>query len=111
MPSLLPVLPDARSTLRHNMAKEATVRKIPTRRCTGCGEHFPKNTLIRVLRTPEGEVVLDLTGKKSGRGAYICKNISCLKKARKARRLETSLECPISAEIYERMEEELTVGE
>ena len=111
MPSLLPVLPDARSTLRHNMAKEATVRKIPTRRCTGCGEHFPKNTLIRVLRTPEGEVVLDLTGKKSGRGAYICKNIACLKKARKARRLETSLECPISAEIYERMEEELTVGE
>ena len=93
------------------MTKEATVRKIPTRRCTGCGEHFPKNTLIRVLRTPEGEVVLDLTGKKSGRGAYICKNIACLKKARKARRLETSLECPISAEIYERMEEELTVGE
>ena len=92
------------------MAKEATVRKIPTRRCTGCGEHFPKNTLIRVLRTPEGEVTLDLTGKKSGRGAYICKNINCFKKARKARRLESSLECPISAEIYDKMEEELTVG-
>ena len=93
------------------MAKEATVRKIPTRRCTGCGEHFPKNTLIRVLRTPEGEVVLDLTGKKSGRGAYICKSAQCLKKARKSRRLETSLECPISNEIYEKMEEELEVGE
>lgn len=86
------------------------VRKIPTRRCTGCGEHFPKNTLIRVLRTPEGEVILDLTGKKSGRGAYICKNATCLKKARKSRRIESSLECSISDEIYEKMEEELTVG-
>ena len=87
------------------------VRKIPTRRCTGCGEHFPKNTLIRVLRTPEGEVVLDLPGKKSGRGAYICKNAACLKKARKSRRIESSLECAISQELYEKMEEELTVGE
>ena len=87
-----------------------TVRKTPTRRCTGCGEHFPKNTLIRVLRTPEGEVVLDLTGKKSGRGAYICKSTSCFKKARKAKRLESSLECPIPEEVYDRMEEELTVG-
>ena len=86
------------------------VRKIPTRRCTGCGEHFPKNTLIRVLRTPEGEVVLDLTGKMSGRGAYICKSAVCLKKARKSRRIESSLECSISEELYEKMEEELTVG-
>jgi len=89
------------------MKNNATVKKIPTRRCTGCGEHFPKNTLIRVLRTPEGEITLDLTGKKSGRGAYICKNASCLKKARKSRRLESSLECPISEELYNRMEEEL----
>ena len=88
----------------------SSVRKIPTRRCTGCGEHFPKNTLIRVLRTPEGEVVLDLTGKKSGRGAYICKSAACLKKARKSRRIENSLECAISEELYEKMEEELTVG-
>ena len=87
-----------------------TVKKIPTRRCTGCGEHFPKNTLIRVLRTPEGEVVLDLTGKKSGRGAYICKNAACFKKARKSRRIETSLECHISEELYNRMEEELDGG-
>ena len=87
-----------------------TVKKIPTRRCTGCGEHFPKNTLIRVLRTPEGEVVLDLTGKKSGRGAYICKNAACFKKARKSRRIETSLECRISEELYNRMEEELDGG-
>ena len=89
---------------------DSPVRKIPTRRCTGCGEHFPKNTLIRVLRTPEGEVILDLTGKKSGRGAYICKNAACFKKARKSRRIETSLGCAISEDLYERMEEELTVG-
>ena len=92
------------------MAENSPVRKIPTRRCTGCGEHFPKNTLIRVLRTPEGEIVLDLTGKKNGRGAYICKNAACLKKARKSRRIETSLECHITDELYTKMEEELTVG-
>ena len=90
--------------------KDTTVKKIPTRRCTGCGEHFPKNTLIRVLRTTEGEIILDLTGKKSGRGAYICKNAQCLKKARKSRRIETSLECQISEELYNRMEEELEGG-
>ena len=60
---------------------ENITKKVPTRRCTGCGEHFPKNTLIRVLRTPDGEIILDLTGKKSGRGAYICKKAQCLKKA------------------------------
>jgi predicted RNA-binding protein YlxR (DUF448 family) len=92
------------------MAENSPVRKIPTRRCTGCGEHFPKNTLIRVLRTPEGEILLDLTGKKNGRGAYICKNAACLKKARKSRRIESSLECHISDELYTKMEEELTVG-
>ena len=92
------------------MASIKPERKIPTRRCTGCGEHFPKNTLIRVLRTPDGQITLDLTGKKSGRGAYICKSPSCFKKARKSRRIEQSLECVIPEEIYERMEEELSVG-
>lgn len=86
------------------------VRKQPMRRCTGCGEHFPKKELIRVVRTPDGEIVLDEIGKKSGRGAYICKNAACLKKARKARRLESSLECSIPDEVYERLEEELAVG-
>ena len=86
-------------------------RKIPTRRCTGCGEHFPKNALIRALRTPEGEVVLDLTGRQNGRGAYICKSLECFKKARRAKRLETSLECAIPDEVYARMEEELRLGE
>ena len=64
-----------------------------------------------MLRTPEGEIVLDLVGKKSGRGAYICKNATCLKKARKGRRIEASLECSIPDEVYERMEEELSVGQ
>lgn len=92
------------------MATNVKVKKIPERRCTGCGERFAKNELIRVLRTPEGEIVLDATGKRSGRGAYICKNSSCLKKARKSKRIELALECQIPDEIYEKMEEELTVG-
>ena len=92
------------------MADIIKVKRIPERRCTGCGEHFPKSDLIRVLRTPEGEIVLDVTGKRSGRGAYICKNSSCLKKARKARRIETSLECRIPDEVYDRLEEELASG-
>lgn len=91
--------------------QKATVRKQPMRRCTGCGEHFPKNELIRILRTPEGDIVIDEVGKRSGRGAYICKSTACLKKARKARRLEASLECTIPNEVYDRLEEELKVGE
>jgi predicted RNA-binding protein YlxR (DUF448 family) len=87
-----------------------SVKKIPVRRCVGCGEHFPKGELVRVLRTPDGEVVLDLEGKKSGRGAYICKTAACLKKARKSRRIETSLECAIPSEVYDRMEEEISNG-
>ena len=83
------------------------VKKQPTRKCTGCGEHFPKNTLVRILRTPEGDILLDTTGKLSGRGAYICKSASCLKKAKKAMRLERSLECNIPEEIYAKLEGEL----
>ncbi len=85
-----------------------TPRKLPIRRCAGCGEHFPKNELIRVLRTPEGEITLDESGKKSGRGVYLCKNPNCLKKARKANRLAAALACEIPAEVYDRLEEELT---
>ena len=91
-------------------AKKPSVKKIPQRRCVGCGEHFPKGELVRVLRTPEGEVTLDLTGKKSGRGAYICKKSACLQKARKSRRIESSLECSIPEEVYDRMEEEISHG-
>ena len=86
----------------------ATVKKIPTRRCTGCGEHFQKSALIRIVRSPEGEISLDATGKKSGRGAYLCKSAECLKRARKSRRIELSLETAISDEIYAALEEELT---
>lgn len=88
-------------------ANVKVARKIPTRRCTGCGEHRPKLELIRVVRSPEGEISLDKTGKKSGRGAYICKSISCLKKARQKKRLEASLECEIPSEVYDTMEKEL----
>lgn len=88
----------------------ATVKKIPERRCAGCGGHFPKNELVRVLRTPEGEIVLDLTGRKPGRGAYICKSAECLRKARRARRLESSLGSQISDDIYTRLEGEIANG-
>ena len=90
--------------------KNSTVKKQPTRRCTGCGEHFPKSSLIRVVRTPEGEIALDLTGKKSGRGAYICHKPACLTKARKARRLENALDCSIPEDVYARLEGELEIG-
>ena len=84
-------------------------KKIPERKCMGCAEHFPKSALVRILKTPSGEILLDLTGKLSGRGAYICKNASCLKKARRASRLERALECAIPTEIYEKLEQELSV--
>lgn len=82
-------------------------KKIPERKCLGCGEHFPKNILVRILRTPSGDVVLDTTGKLSGRGAYICKKTCCLKKAKKAARLERSLDCSIPEDIYAKIEGEL----
>ena len=62
-------------------------RKVPERQCLGCNEHKPKRELLRVVRTPEGEIVLDFTGKRSGRGAYICRDVKCLKKARKSGRI------------------------
>ena len=89
----------------------ALTKKIPVRRCVGCGEHFPKNTLIRVLRTPDGEILLDLTGKKSGRGAYLCKSVACLKRARKSGKISASLECAIPDEVYDRLESEICTDE
>ncbi len=86
---------------------EQKVKKIPMRQCLGCNEHRPKGELMRVVRTADGETVLDFTGKKSGRGAYICKSLSCLKKARKSGRIEKNLNCPISDEVYDRMESEI----
>ncbi|MBO4979279.1 MAG: YlxR family protein [Clostridia bacterium] len=86
---------------------EQKKRKIPERRCLGCNEHKPKAELLRVVRTPEGTVALDFKGKMNGRGAYICKDLGCLKKARKSGRIEKSLECTIPEEVYDTMEKEL----
>ncbi len=83
-------------------------RKIPMRLCIGCGEMKPKKELIRIVKSKEGEISLDLTGKKSGRGAYICNNLKCFQKVRKARKLERSFSCKISDEIYDEMEGELS---
>ena len=94
------------------------MKKVPLRKCTGCGEMKPKRELIRVVKAPDttdadgnitaqGAVSLDLTGKKPGRGAYVCKSAECFQKARKARRFERSLSCKIPEEVYESMSAEL----
>ena len=85
------------------------VKKTPLRKCTGCGEMKPKKELVRVVKSPEGEV--SLTGRKPGRGAYVCPRVDCLRLARKARRLEKAFSCPIPAEVYDRMEEEFEASE
>ena len=87
------------------------MRKVPMRMCTGCGQMKPKRELVRVVKSQDGEIVLDLTGKKAGRGAYVCRDIECLQKARQARRLEKAFSCRIPDEVYDRMEEDLQSGE
>jgi predicted RNA-binding protein YlxR (DUF448 family) len=82
-------------------------KKIPLRMCTGCGEMKPKKELVRVVRSPEGEISLDLTGRKPGRGAYVCRSLACLQRARKARRFEKAFSCQIPPEVYDRMEKEM----
>lgn len=79
-------------------------KKVPVRMCCGCSEHKPKKELVRVVRTPEGEILLDTTGKKSGRGVYICPSADCLKKARKAKRFERALDCEVPDTVYESLE-------
>ena len=86
-------------------------KKQVIRKCVGCNESFEKKTLIRVVRSPEGEVSLDFVGKKSGRGAYLCRSLSCLKKAIKSKRLERNLDCVIPQEVYEKLEGELVSNE
>ncbi len=83
------------------------LRKTPMRMCTGCYARKPKNELIRVVRTPEGEIVLDLTGKKNGRGTYLCADVQCLSKAIKAKRFEAAFGMQVPSEVYERLKEEL----
>ncbi len=82
-------------------------KKIPMRRCTGCNEQKPKNELIRIVKSPENEISLDLTGKKSGRGAYICNDAECLRKARKSRRIDRTFEMTIPNEVYDSLEEQI----
>ena len=89
------------------MEQNKKQKKIPLRQCLGCNEHKPKKELLRVVRTPEGEIVLDFTGKKSGRGAYICYDSKCLKKARKTKRIDGNLGVDIPEDIYDGMEREL----
>lgn len=86
------------------------MKKVPMRMCAGCGENLPKKELIRIVRSPEGEISVDLTGKKSGRGAYICKKTECLKKAVKSKRLNRAFDCCVPDEIFTKLEEELLNG-
>lgn len=84
-----------------------TPKKIPLRRCIGCMESKPKKELVRVVRSPEGIISIDLNGKKSGRGAYICSSISCLQKAQKGKRLERALECMVPCEVYDQLTQQI----
>ena len=96
-----------------------TAKKIPMRKSLGCGEMYPKKELDRVVRTKTGEengeeiytVSLDKTGKKAGRGAYICKNVKCLQLAAKAKRFQRALECQIPEEVFEKMSAEIESDE
>ncbi len=87
------------------------VKKIPQRMCTGCMEMKPKKERIRVVKNKENEISIDLHGKKPGRGAYICRNIQCLEKAVKTKRLERHLETKINDEIYDKLKEEIVNAE
>lgn len=84
-----------------------TQKKIPMRQCLGCREMKPKRELVRVVRGPDGTICLDTKGKAPGRGAYVCHDTGCLKKARKSKALERSLETAIPEELYDRMEREM----
>lgn len=85
-------------------------KKVPTRQCVGCREHKPKRELVRVVRTPEGQVTLDRSGKMNGRGAYLCRSKECLQRAMKARALERAFGVPVPPEVAERLAGELEQG-
>ena len=87
------------------------VKKIPQRQCLGCREMKNKKDLIRVVRSPEGEISLDFKGKAPGRGAYVCHDAECLKKAIKSRALERAFETSIPEEVYAQLNEQMEVGE
>ncbi|HAF31987.1 MAG: YlxR family protein [Anaerovibrio sp.] len=85
----------------------ATVKKIPTRLCIGCQEQHPKKELVRIVRSPEGDFSVDLTGKKAGRGAYICNNKECFDKAVKEHRFDRSFKCTVDKNIFDELSEQL----
>ncbi len=95
--------------LENNVKQEVKTakKKIPQRKCLGCDQMTGKKGMLRIVKNKEGEVFLDLTGKKSGRGAYICKDLSCFNLARKKRRFEYSLKCKIPDEVFSRLEQEI----
>ena len=82
-------------------------KKIPLRKCNGCGEQKDKRELVRIVKNANGEISLDVTGKAAGRGAYICPNAKCLRKARKTKRIDKVFECAVPSEVYEQLEEQL----
>lgn len=86
-------------------------KKIPMRQCTGCRTMKEKRELIRVVKSPDEQISLDFKGKKPGRGAYLCKNAECLKKARKARALERALETSIPDEVYTELERQMEASD
>lgn len=86
-------------------------KKIPIRQCLGCREHKPKKELIRVVRSPEGELSLDFKGKKPGRGAYLCPTLDCLARARKSRAIERALSTQVDPEVYAALEGEMKAGD
>lgn len=85
-----------------------TTKRVPMRQCVGCGEMKSKKELLRVVKTPEEDIILDVTGRKNGRGAYICASMECLKMAKKKRGLERSLKVSISEEVYASLEQEMS---
>ena len=85
----------------------ATVKKIPTRLCIGCQEQHPKRELVRIVRSPDGDFSVDLTGKKAGRGAYICNNKECFDKAVKEHRFDRSFKCTVDKNIFDELSEQL----
>ncbi|MBR6477599.1 MAG: YlxR family protein [Lachnospiraceae bacterium] len=85
-------------------------KKLPLRQCVGCGEMKSKKEMMRVLKSEDAPICLDLTGKKNGRGAYLCKSMTCLQKARKNKGLEKSFKMSIPAEVYEALEKEFADG-
>ena len=87
-----------------------TPKKIPQRQCVGCREMKEKRALIRVVRSPEGEISLDFRGKKPGRGAYVCPDAACLKRARKSHALERAFAAAIPPEVYDALEQEMANG-